>query len=161
VARGDLRTTAGRQIIEQFMAAYMAGSLRGAPKIVFAPGHSFSDMKAKCVHIVNLATVRDLERAAGRSLDPLRFRANIYIDGAEPWAEFDWLEKNLVVGGARLAVFHRTTRCDATSVDPQTGVRDFSVPTALQRARGHADLGIYATVIGGGTVSVGDAVTIG
>src|SRR5262245_22311671 len=50
VARGDLRTSVGRQIIEQFMAAYMAGSLRGAPKIVFANGHSFSDKKEKCVH---------------------------------------------------------------------------------------------------------------
>ena len=29
---GDLSTTTGRQVIEQFMAAYMAGDLRGAPR---------------------------------------------------------------------------------------------------------------------------------
>ncbi len=160
IVRGDLRTVVGRQLIEQFMAAYMAGSLRGAPKIVSAPGHSFSDVSTKCVHIVNLATVRDVERSAGRPLNPLRFRANIYIDGAQPWSEFGWIGKGLSVGGARLQAFDRTSRCDATSVDPETGVRDISVPTALQRTWGHSDLGVYATVTSAGTVSVGDTVTL-
>src|SRR5258706_14642103 len=112
----------GRQLIEQFMAAYMAGSLRGAPKIVSAPGHSFSDVSTKCVHIVNLATVRDVERSAGRPLNPLRFRANIYIDGAQPWSEFCCFGKGLSVGGDRLEVFYRTSSCDVSSADPEAGV---------------------------------------
>ena len=81
VARGQLDTPLGRQLIEQFIAAYMKAELRGAPKIVHAPGHSFSDVAAKCVHIVNLASVRELERALGRQVDPLRFRANLYLEG--------------------------------------------------------------------------------
>ena len=60
----------------------MKAELRGAPKIVHAPGHSFSDVAAKCVHIVNLASVRELERMLGRPVDPLRFRANLYLEGA-------------------------------------------------------------------------------
>ena len=36
----------------------MKDSLRGPPRIVSAPGHSFSDVAEKRVHIVNLATVR-------------------------------------------------------------------------------------------------------
>jgi hypothetical protein len=53
VARGDLRTRLGCSMIEQFLAAYMKTSLRGAPRIVSAPGHSFSDVAMKCLHIVN------------------------------------------------------------------------------------------------------------
>ena len=77
VARGDLRTPIGRKMIEQFLAAYMEVELRGAPRVVFAPGHSFSDVAAKCLHIVNLASLRELERVVGRAVNPLRFRPNV------------------------------------------------------------------------------------
>src|SRR5262245_34610709 len=90
VARGQLTTKLGRQMLEQFFAAYMKEELKGPPRIVSAPGHSFSDRADKCLHLVNLATVRDLERTVGTGLDPLRFRANLYFDGAEPWEEKKW-----------------------------------------------------------------------
>ena len=48
VARGQLTTPIGRRLIEQFIAAYMKAELRGPPKIVYAAGHSFSDVAAKC-----------------------------------------------------------------------------------------------------------------
>ncbi|HZA01828.1 MAG TPA: MOSC N-terminal beta barrel domain-containing protein, partial [Hyphomicrobiaceae bacterium] len=114
---GHLGTRHGRQIIEQFLAAHMKGSPRGLPRIVSAPGHSFSDVAAKCLHIVNLASVREIERAAGRPVNPLRFRANVYIDNLPAWDELKWMGKELAIGGARLAVFHRTQRCAATNVD--------------------------------------------
>ena len=103
------------------------------PRIVSAAGHTFSDMPARCLHIVNLATVRELERVAGRPVDPLRFRANVYVDGVEPWAESAWLGRDLGIGGARLSVFHRTQRCEATNVDPVSGARDMAIPAMLQR----------------------------
>src|SRR5687767_6049467 len=46
VAKGQLTSVLGRQLIEQFLAAYMKAELRGPPKIVRAPGHSFSDVAA-------------------------------------------------------------------------------------------------------------------
>ena len=155
VARGQLSTPLGRQLIEQFIAAYMKSELRGAPKIVHVAGHSFSDVAAKCVHIVNLASVRELERVSGRPVDPLRFRANLYLDGVAPWAEFGWVDKDLRIGPARLLVFARTSRCEATNVDPATGARDMAIPAHLARAWGHQDFGIYAKVVTGGEVSVG------
>ena len=161
VARGNLATPIGRQLIEQFVAAFMKGELRGAPKIVASPGHSFSDMKAKCVHIVNLASVRDLERIMGKPIDPLRFRANIMIDGVPAWAELGWLGKRLIRGRAALDVFHRTQRCDATNVDPSTGARDMAIPAVLQRQFGHADFGIYGKVSAAGEIAVGDTIDIG
>jgi hypothetical protein len=155
VARGQLTTLLGRQLIEQFIAAYMKAELRGPPKIVRAPGHSFSDVAAKCVHIVNLASVSELERTLGRPVDPLRFRANLYLEGLEPWVELGWLDRTISVGPARLSVFARTQRCEATNVDPSRGVRDMAIPAHLMRTRGNQDFGVYANVATGGEVSLG------
>lgn len=160
VARGQLSTPIGRQLIEQFFAAYMKGSLRGAPKVVSAAGHSFSDVPPKCLHIVNLASVRDLQRLAGKPIDPLRFRPNVIIDGLSAWEELGWLGKSLTAGGTTLSVFHRTQRCDATNVDPQTGARDMAIPSLLQRHLGHTDFGIYAKVASGGEIAIGDTLSL-
>ena len=160
VARGNLATPIGRQLIEQFLAAYMKGSLRGAPKIVAAAGHSFSDIPAKCLHIVNLASVRDLERVLGKRIDPLRFRPNVIIDGVPAWEELRWIGTSLSAGSVALSVFHRTQRCDATNVDPATAARDMAIPQQLQRTFGHSDFGVYAKVAAAGALAVGDPIAI-
>jgi uncharacterized protein YcbX len=160
VARGDLRTPVGRRMIEQFLSAYMQDELRGAPRVVSAPGHSFSDVAAKCLHVVSLASLRELERVVGRPVNPLRFRPNLIIDGAEPWAEFDWIGKSIQAGAVRLDVFKRTERCAATNVDPDNGKRDMAIPAALQRAFGHTEFGVYARVAADGTIARGDPVTV-
>ncbi|HEX9881109.1 MAG TPA: MOSC domain-containing protein [Hyphomicrobium sp.] len=158
VARGQLSTPLGRKMIEQFLAAYMQAELRGAPKIVFAEGHSFSDVAAKCLHIVNLETLHELERAMGTPLNPLRFRPNLVIEGLGAWEEFKWIGKKIAVGDAELRVISRTQRCAATDVDPDTGKRDTAIPAVLQRTWGHTDFGVYAHVARGGTIAVGDTV---
>lgn len=159
VARGNLNERIGRQMIEQFLAAFMADALRGPPRIVHAGGHSFSDVPAKVVSIVSLASLRDLERVAGRALDPLRFRANIYVEGLPAWAEFGWLDRTIGLGGeVRLQVLDRIRRCAATNVDPATGARDGNIPRTLTEAFGHADFGIYAKVLAGGGIATGTAV---
>lgn len=158
VARGVLTSTIGRQMIEQFVAAYMKGSLRGAPRVVMAAGHSFSDVAAKCLHVINLASLRELERAFGRSLDPLRFRPNVIIDGVPAWEEFRWLNQDVQLGGIRARVFDRTQRCDATNVDPKSAARDMAIPQMLLRTFGHSDFGVYAKVTAGGDLARGDAV---
>ncbi len=160
VARGQLTTPLGRKMIEQFFAAYMQAELRGPPKVVFAPGHSFSDVAMKCLHIVNLASVRDLERVVGRPVDPLRFRANVYVDGIEPWSELNWVGRKLTLGSIQTQVVERTVRCDATNVDPKTGARDMGLPTLIRRTWGHGDLGVYAKITDGGELAPGDAVAV-
>jgi uncharacterized protein len=160
VARGGLKTPIGRRLIEQFLAAYMKSDLRGPPKIVQAEGHSFSDVAAKCMHIVNLASVRELARTLGRPINPLRFRANLYLEGLAPFAERNWLKAEIELGEVRLAPFASTTRCEATNVDPDTGARDLAIPAHLQRTWGHAEFGIYARVLTGGELRPGMRVRI-
>ncbi|MFC7540821.1 MOSC domain-containing protein [Siccirubricoccus deserti] len=111
----------------------------------------------KCVSIIGLSSLHALERAIGQRLDPLRFRANVYVSGSRPWSEFDWLGQEIQLGGARLKVFKRIIRCAATEVNPETAVRDAKPPQSLREHFGHADLGVYAEVIEGGRIAVGDA----
>ena len=59
----------------------------------------------------------------------------------------------------RLAVFARTTRCEAINVDPATGARDMAIPAHLQRTWGHTDFGVYARVVQGGELAVGARLT--
>lgn len=159
VASGNLTTITGRQVIEQFMAAYMAGGLRGAPKIIHADGHHFADCSEPYVHIINLATVREIERELGRSIDPLRFRPNVIVDDIEPWAEAAWIGHEIALGPVRLAVRKRTNRCEATNVDPATGARDMDIPALLMRRWRHMAVGVYAEIVSGGDLAIGETVT--
>ncbi|MGF1639601.1 MAG: MOSC domain-containing protein [Rhodospirillales bacterium] len=159
VARANIATAVGRAVIEDFFDAYMRGEIAGKPRLVTAPaGHMFSDHRDRVLSIANLATVRDLERVAGQPVDPLRFRANLHLEGADPWTEFDWIDREIAVGGARLRVTARIDRCAATTVRPGAGVRDINVPKALQRGFGHVDCGVYARVTAAGRIAVGDPV---
>jgi uncharacterized protein YcbX len=120
----------------------------------------FSDVREKCLSLINLASVRDLERVVRRPVDPLRFRANLYVEGLAAWAEFDWSGGEIEMGGARLRVIGRIERCTATNVDPETAARDMNIPLALQRGFGHVDMGIYAKVLTAGEITVGDRIIV-
>jgi uncharacterized protein YcbX len=157
-ARGDLRTAEGRANIEAFMAAFCADELHGPPKVLYGEGHSFSDVAKKVVSIINLASIAAVETAVGRPVDPLRFRANLYVTGWPAWREFELMGQELDAGGARLKVVKRIVRCAATNVDPQTGARDMEIPPTLMRTFNHMDCGIYAEVIGAGDIDIGDTV---
>ena len=138
-----------------------ADELRGPPKILPAPGHSFSDVARKVVSIINLDSLAALADVVRAPVDPLRFRVNVYVAGWPLWSELDLLGKVLAVGPCiRLKVVKRIVRCAATNVDPQTGIRDLSVPQTLLRTYGHGDCGIYAEVVTGGDIALHDAVEI-
>ena len=158
VAQGDLETAEGRAAIEQFFATTSAGQIKGPSKILTSPGHSFSDVARKVVSIINLASVRAIANMVDHPVHPLRFRANLYVEGWPAWHEFDLLDQTLVIGGTRLKVVKRIVRCAAVNVDPDTAVRDLAIPQALQQRLGHGDCGIYAEVTTGGSIAVGDAI---
>ena len=153
----DARTEDGRAAIGAFLAEFLGPEARGAPRFVEAPGHNFTDVAAKCVSIIGLSSLHALEAAVGMALDPIRFRANLYVSGGEPWAEFGLLGQEIQIGGARLRVFKRIVRCAATEVNPETAERDAKPQRWLRERFGHSDLGVYAEVLEGGQVSVGDA----
>lgn len=158
-AQGDLSTAPGRQAIEAYLAAYCADDLRGPPRVLAAAGHNFSDFASKVVSIISLGSLAAIAREIGKPVDPLRFRANVYLDGWPAWHELDLVGATLAVGDARLRVVKRINRCAATNVDPETAARDLNIPQALMRKLGHVDCGIYAEVVAGGTMTPGDRLT--
>ena len=158
VAQGNLATPEGRGTIENFFATDFAGQIKGPPKVLTSPGHSFSDVAHKVVSIINLASLRAIENMVGQAVHPLRFRANIYVEGWPAWHEFDLLDRTLAIGDVRLKVVKRIVRCAAVNVDPDTAERDLAIPQALQRRLGHGDCWIYAEVTTGGSIAVGDAI---
>ena len=160
-ARGDLRTPEGRAAIERFFAEFCADELRGPPKVLHAAGPQLFRRGAEggldhqprlgrgaggcgrragpsaplprqspCRRLAGLARVRSAQRGNRRS-----------------------------DRSARLKVVKRIVRCAATEVDPDTGIRDLPIPRTLMEHFGHADCGVYAEVIEGGPIAVGDAVT--
>jgi uncharacterized protein YcbX len=157
-ARGDLRTKEGRLAIEAFFRRFMPKDLHGPPKVLFGAGHSFSDVAAKVVSIINLASVAAVETIVGAPVDPVRFRGNLYVAGWPAWHEFELLGQEIAIGDARLQVVKRIQRCAATNVDPVTGIRDFAIPQTLLQSFGHSDCGIYAQVIAGGEIALGDEI---
>ena len=156
-AHGDLRTPHGRAVIENFLARYCADELRGPPKVLYGKGHSFSDVAKKVVSIINLASVAAVEDAVGLPVNPLRFRANLYVAGWPAWHEFDFLDRTLAIGKtARVKIIKRIQRCAATDVDPETGIRDLTIPRTLLDNFDHTDCGVYAEVIAPGEIASGD-----
>ncbi len=156
----DLREAEGRAAVASFLKGFLpAEALRGEPRLLTAPeGYRFTDSRIGFVSLINRASVRAIEDFVGAPVDPLRFRGNLYVEGLEPWAELDMSGRVLEApGGLRLKLTTRTLRCAATNVDPQTGMRDLAIPRALMQHLGHADCGIYAEVIAGGTLRAGDA----
>jgi uncharacterized protein YcbX len=159
-AEGNLETADGRAAIEGFFASRHAGRIKGPPKVLVSPGHSFSDVAKKVVSIINLASLAAIENMVGAPVHPLRFRANVYVRGWPAWHEASLLGETLAIGGTRLKVVKRITRCAAVNVDPDLAARDMEIPNTLMRRLGHNECGIYAEVIEGGEIAVGDQVAL-
>ena len=161
----SIASDAGRAEIARFFKTYL-GKDRLEPQVVSAPGHKFTDIsvvsaeKMRAVSLVNLASVRALEDATGRKIDPRRFRANICFDGVPAWDESNWLDRTITLGNASARVVKRTKRCPATDVNPDTAARDMNLPAEIRKHFGHFDMGIYAEVQTSGTVSIGDPLSL-
>jgi uncharacterized protein len=162
----DLGEPEGRAAVEDFFMAFMGARLRGRPRLVSAPGFQFTDVSVvsetmmRAVSLINQASVEALAARVGRPVHHLRFRANIYFAGLSPWEEFDWIGREIMLGTVRARVVKRTMRCAATQVNPETARRDLDLPRALRDAFGHADMGVYAEIVAGGTMRQGDAIAL-
>jgi uncharacterized protein YcbX len=161
VAAGELATEEGRAIIERFFEAFCTGELHGAARVLTAAnGFRFTDSRSGFVSLLNLASVDALAQEVGRSLDPLRFRANLHIEGLRAWDEFSLVGTMLRFGSLEFEVIKRIDRCAAIDVVPGQGVRDTALVADMERAFRHHDCGIYARIVARGELRVGDDLTV-
>ena len=96
-----------------------------------------------------------------------RFRPNIVVEGADPWAEDFW--KAVRIGGVEIDVAKPCDRCIVTTLDQATGEKTGREPLkTLHKIRRsvHPDLpnvvlfGWNSAPRGAGEIAVGDAVEI-
>ncbi|MEZ5801569.1 MAG: MOSC domain-containing protein [Nitratireductor sp.] len=123
-----------------------AGSLSG-----------YWDFTDSAISLINLASVREIEAAAGVTIDPCRFRGNLLIEGLEPWEEL-LPGRSLQIGGAELEGI-RPAHAARQPRSP-TAARDPDVPAIMTKAFGHNYCGIYLRVVKPGTIQPGDRVRI-
>ena len=171
--RGEERLSArldaasGRAAVEAAAAKRLGRDVR---LVTGGETHQFGNTRSgvkshgdtRTIHLVNAASVAAVRAATGLDVDPAVFRPNIVLDGLEAWAEEAWVGEVLRVGGATLEVISRTVRCDAINFHPRTGERwpgnrDLVTEIADNFPAVGPYLGLYARVLDGGTVSLGDA----
>ncbi|RHZ94932.1 MOSC domain-containing protein [Cereibacter sphaeroides] len=131
---------------------------RARPARIVSAGRGMTDSAFPSVSILSLSSLTDLSRRMGQPLSIHRWRGNLWVEGWAPWAEFDLIGREIRVGPTLLRVEERITRCRATMADPGTGVVDADTLGALDTHYGHRDFGIYATVLEGGPLTIGDEV---
>ena len=130
---------------------------RAMPKdIVKAEGRGMTDSDYPTISIANRASHGAVAGAMGGSLEMERWRANIWLDGLEPWDEMSWVGKTVRIGTAELEIREPIVRCLATAANPVTGVRDADTLGALNTTFGHQFFGVYGVVVKDGQVAIGD-----
>jgi uncharacterized protein len=133
---------------------------RPLPTRIVSIGRGITDSDFPSVSILSLASLQDLSARMGHDLSIHRWRGNLWLDGATPWEELSWIGRRLRIGATVLEIRERTTRCKATTAAPDTGVADADTLTALRHNFGHQDFGVYAAVLQGGPLTLGDEWTL-
>jgi hypothetical protein len=158
--QGRLAETAGRAAFAAWLTGLLGEELHGPLKVIQAPAAwRFTDHPKGQVSILNLASLRDLEARTRRSIDPLRFRANLHVEGWPAWTENQWTGRALNLGGATATVFKSIVRCAAINVDVTTAERDLDLTRDLFDNYGHMFCGIYVRMDTAGRIAPGDPVS--
>jgi uncharacterized protein YcbX len=173
VWRDWVQALVGKTDANEALSRFCSQSMR----FVYMPETSFRRVDMARVHdirrvsfadgfpllVANLASLEELNGRLELPVEMRRFRPNIVIEGAEPWAEDEWLELN--VGAIRLSLVKPSFRCVMTTVDPDTGVKDpFTQPlktlSSYRRTEGGVVFGINAIHESSGRITVGNTVTV-
>lgn len=113
--------------------------------------------------LIGQGSLDDLSARVGRSLEMIRFRPNLVVQGSPAFAEDGW--KRIRIGDVDFRVLKPCARCILTTLDPQTGERsaDREPLTTLKGYRlqdGHAMFGQNLVCDGAGVLEVGMPITV-
>ena len=171
--RDQVRASTAQQMANEALSRFCGEPLR----LVYMPDTTFRRVDPERVADVRrvgfadgfpflVANAASLEELNGRLVQPVdmrRFRPNIVISAAEPWAEDSW--RVLRVGDVGLRVVKPCSRCVLTTVNPDTGVKDpgtepLKTLSGYRRTADGVIFGQNAVHEGRGRIAVGDSVSI-
>lgn len=115
------------------LAAMTAETDIRLPEVIDLWGHALSFVDAAPVLVANQASLRWLVERAGEPFGMDRFRPNIVVDGAQPWAEDTWAE--FTIGEAHFTAGLPWPRCAVPQVDQVTGERHKEPAVVLKAHR--------------------------
>ncbi len=157
-----VRSPAG--VIHDILSTGLEGELEepyGGRLELMHLGHGIFD--DACISVISLATISALGGAAGRPLDPRRFRANVLLETNDPtpFAEDRWVGGRLLFGETEprpvVSVTSRDLRCVMINLDPDTAQADERVmKAAVQLNANYA--GVYGATLEPGLLRVGQPV---
>ena len=110
--------------------------------------------------IFGVQSARKLGEETGITVDKRRFRANIYLDLAEGFAEDEFVGRSIRIGPKVIvSILERDPRCMMITLDPDTGEKE---PALLKKvAQAHSGMaGVYGAVLVEGMVHKGDPVEV-
>jgi MOSC domain-containing protein len=113
------------------------------------------------LHLISVPTVRFLEQQYRGPLEPLRLRANVYLDlpGCRAFEEDRWIGRQLWIGDVLVEIVRPSDGCVVASLDAETPERTPGILAAIVRGRG-GHLGVRARALTGNRLRVGDPVAI-
>lgn len=130
---------------------------RAQPAYLYSvAGRGMTDTDYPSVSLINLGSNADLAARMNADLSPLRWRANLWLDGLAPWVEREWVGHRIALGEAELQITEAIVRCPATSANPATGRIDVDTLGALRAVHDEQVFGVYAIVTRTGTIRCGD-----
>jgi uncharacterized protein YcbX len=111
--------------------------------------------------LITTQTVARLGETVGTRLEVQRFRPNILVEAADeaPFAEDAWLGCVLRIGGIRMRVDKRDSRCVVITMDPATLERNPAILRTVARDR-QGCLGVYGSTVEPGRIALNDPVLI-
>ena len=120
----------------------------------------FDTMPENSVSLINKKSIDDFSKRVSADIEFERFRANIYIDGLDAWAERTWIGKSIKINNVDFVVMDEISRCSATNLKPSTDMVTFNLPNQLKKNYDHINMGLYLVPLQNGVISKGDKLII-
>ena len=153
----DPHSENGRRRFEDFIANTFGNHLRGQPRLMMRKSQAYSDQATALISIASSASIANFANATGTKPDSRRFRINMIIHADKAFDEFEMIGQTFQCGDVLFKVQEPIGRCAAINVDPETSQRsDHNYVQCMKREFGHSNLGVFAKVIKGGTIKIGN-----
>ena len=110
------------------------------------------------ISLININSIKDLEKKINKKLEIQRFRGNFYVEGIKAFEERSWINKVIKINNILFKVQNHIPRCTAINLKPKTDDNSLNLLQSLKNNFNHFDMGIYLIALEDGIINVGDKI---